>query len=182
MRLRNGEAQEQLEKASRTDSLTGLLNRRGAQVHMLPSFRRCQESQLPVAVMMVDADYFKAYNDIMGHPAGDDCLRKIGGVLAAFAQEHGFFAARYGGEEFLLFMSAVSAEKAQSLSNELLERVRQKAIAGPNGIVTISAGVAVRHPGLQDTLEELIRRADEALYRSKGSGRNQVTVIDLESI
>ena len=65
---------------------------------------------------------------------------------------------------------------------ELLERVRQKAIAGPNGIVTISAGVAVRRPGPQDTLEELILRADEALYRAKGAGRNQVIVTDLESI
>ena len=79
-------------------------------------------------------------------------------------------------------MSAVSTEKAQSLSNELLERVRQKAIASPNGIVTISAGVAVRRPGPQDTLEELILRADEALYRAKGAGRNQVIVTDLESI
>lgn len=182
LRLRNGETQELLEKASRTDSLTSLLNRHGAQVHMFPSFRRCQESLLPVAVMMIDVDRFKDYNDALGHPAGDDCLRTIGRTLAAFAVEHGFFAARYGGEEFLLFMSAVSTEKAQSLSNELLERVRQKAIAGPNGIVTISAGVAVRRPGPQDTLEELILRADEALYRAKGAGRNQVIVTDLESI
>ena len=182
LRLRSGEAQEQLEKASRTDSLTSLLNRHGAQVHMFPSFRRCQESHLPVAVTMIDVDRFKDYNDALGHPAGDDCLRTIGRTLATFAVEHGFFAARYGGEEFLLFMSSVSTEKAQSLSNELLERVRQKAIAGPNGIVTISAGVAVRRPGPQDTLEELILRADEALYRAKGAGRNQVIVTDLESI
>ena len=130
--------------------------------------------------MVIDIDYFKAYNDKFGHLLGDECLKKVADCILQAARYS--VVSRYGGEEFLLFMSAVSTEKAQSLSNELLERVRQKAIAGPNGIVTISAGVAVRRPGPQDTLEELILRADEALYRAKGAGRNQVIVTDLESI
>lgn len=176
LRLRNGEAMLLLEKVSRTDTLTGLPNRRGAQMYMPPSFRRCQQKGLPVAAMMIDVDYFKEYNDTLGHQAGDACLQAISQVLRIFAEEYGVLVSRYGGEEFLLLLPDVSEPEARRLSEELLDRVRRRALEAPRGIVTISMGVAIQQPGPADTIQDLICQADEALYRAKTSGRDRATI------
>lgn len=180
LRLRNGEALLLLEKTSQTDSLTGLPNRRGGQIHMLASFRRCQQRGLSVAAMMIDVDRFKEYNDLLGHQAGDDCLKFIGQILRNFATEYGLLASRYGGEEFLVLMPDISEMEARQLSEKLLERVRSGKIAAPRGIVTVSIGTAIQIPGPEDTIHALIRQADEALYRSKNNGRDRATIISLQ--
>lgn len=176
LRLRSGEAQLLLEEVSRTDSLTGLPNRRGAEAQMPAGFRRCQKARLPVTAMMVDVDHFKQYNDRLGHQAGDDCLRAMGALLMEFSDRWGLHAARYGGEEFLLLLPGVDGGEAERLAFRLLEEVRQLALPGPDGPVTVSIGAAVRLPEEADTLHELVQRADKALYRAKADGRNRVVV------
>lgn len=146
---------------------------------MLASFRRCQQRGLSVAAMMIDVDHFKEYNDLLGHQAGDACLKFIGQILRDFAREYGLLVSRYGGEEFLVLLPDVSETEAQRLSEKLLECVRSEAITAPRGIVTVSVGTAVQTPSPEDTIQDLIRQADEALYRSKNSGRDQATTISL---
>ncbi len=179
LRLRAGETRQLLEKNSRTDSLTALLNRHGAQIYMLPIFSRCQQERLSAAGMMVDVDHFKIYNDVPGHQTGDECLRTIRKVLGSFAEEYGLTVTRYGGEEFFLLLPDISFREAQKLSDELLLRIRRKAIPGPLGIVTVSIGTAVCRSGPDNTLSDLFRCADEAIYRAKAGGRDRAVVIEV---
>ena len=116
--------------------------------------------------MMVDVDHFKQYNDCLGHQAGDDCLRAMGALLMEFSDRWGLHAARYGGEEFLLLLPGVDGGEAERLAFRLLEEVRQLALPGPDGPVTVSIGAAVRLP----------EGADKALYRAKADGRKRVVV------
>lgn len=182
LRMQNGEAIQSLERLSRTDALTGLFNRRGAEDLMSRNFRRCQKQQLPVTAVMIDIDNFKKYNDTLGHPAGDTCLKSLSEILLTFAHDLGILAVRYGGEEFLLFLTDCSTDDAQSIAKKLLERLQNRAIPAPDGIVTASIGVAVQVPGTDNTLASLIKQADLALYQSKANGKNQATVVDLDHI
>ena len=97
-------------------------------------------------------------------------------MLRIFAEEYGVLVSRYGGEEFLLLLPDVSEPEARRLSEELLDRVRRRALEAPRGIVTISMGVAIQQPGPADTIQDLICQADEALYRAKTSGRDRATI------
>lgn len=179
LRMRNGEMMQNLELLSRTDLLTGLLNRRGAADIMERNFRRCQKQQISVAAIMLDIDHFKNYNDTLGHAEGDVCLKAFSKILLSYARDLGILAVRYGGEEFLLFLPDCSPENARGSALALLERIRLRAIPGPDGIVTASIGVAAETPGTADTLSDLIKQADAALYHSKENGRNQATIVDL---
>ena len=180
LRLRSGESLVKLEVLNRTDPLTGLPNRRWASENMPPCFRRCQKMQLPVAAMMLDIDDFKKYNDTLGHQAGDTCLKIIGEIILSYSKDLGIRAARYGGEEFLFLLGDCSKKEALSAAWGLLERVRDRAIPGPDGSVTVSVGVAVMFPSMDSTMEELIGQADAALYHSKRIGKNQVTLAEVD--
>lgn len=151
------------------DTLTGLSNR--------AAFHRYVESleRSTTAVLLADVDHFKRYNDLYGHQAGDECLRSVGRVLSGFDRE-GWLVARYGGEEFILVAPDLGAEAAADLAARMVEATRALAIphAGndPAGIVTMSVGVALAERVSRDCVYEAIRLADEALYMTKGGGRN----------
>lgn len=179
LRLRNGEAMQELKHLSRTDFLTGLLNRRGAEKILSRNFRRCQSQGIPCAVIMMDIDDFKKYNDTLGHIAGDNCLKTVGELLLSYAQDIGIIAVRYGGEEFLLLLPNCPLDNAKTAVFNLLTYIRNEKIPAPNGFVTASIGVAVQVPNMTDTLESLIQHADSMLYQAKNNGKNHAVIVDL---
>lgn len=163
-----------LEHDSTHDALTGLPNLRffHEQVGEL------KYNGIPIAVVMMDVDHFKNYNDTHGHPAGDGVLRTIGRLMEEVARP-GDVIARYGGEEFILCFTDISTEEqAFELADALRERIEGYAFYGaeqqPGGRLTVSIGAAIS--SADQPLDKLIEQADRALYRSKDAGRNQVTV------
>lgn len=163
-----------LEHDSTHDALTGLPNLR----YFHEQVRELKYRGVPMAVVMMDVDHFKNYNDTHGHPAGDGVLRSIGRFMGESARP-GDVIARYGGEEFILCFTGVSTEQqAFELADALRERIESYAFYGgdqqPGGRLTVSIGAALSET--EQPLDELIEQADRALYHSKKSGRNQVTV------
>ncbi|WP_156381988.1 MULTISPECIES: sensor domain-containing diguanylate cyclase [unclassified Aureimonas] len=164
---------------SHVDALTGLPNRR---VLDLTSERWFAEDR-QLAMLMIDVDFFKLYNDRLGHPQGDECLRAIGRSLQDLAQASGCIAARFGGEEFTFLVQGLSQLEAARLAGDLVERIRALAIPHPGrsdglGIVTASVGLAwVDHPRVSSPAL-LLATSDEALYRAKRRGRNQWAMAD----
>ena len=168
-----------LEHDSTHDALTGLPNLRffHEQVGEL------KYNGVPIAVVMMDVDHFKNYNDTHGHPAGDGVLRSIGRLMEEVARP-GDVIARYGGEEFILCFTEVSTEEqAFELADALRERIEDHAFYGaeqqPGGRLTVSIGAAIS--SADQPLDKLIEQADRALYRSKDAGRNQVTVVKVKA-
>ncbi|MGA7884173.1 MAG: GGDEF domain-containing protein [Acidobacteriaceae bacterium] len=163
----------ELQRIAQTDSLTGLLNRGAFEVVLNRDVRRCQRSGTTLAVMLIDLDYFKQVNDSFGHAVGDRVLRRISGALSERIRPSDVLA-RYGGEEFVILLRESGVEDAHGAA----ERIRSdiQGLDGlPEGIsLTASIGVAVSMPG--ESPDELLLRADEALYRSKREGRNLVTL------
>jgi len=172
------QANRQLEKLSRTDGLTGLANRRFFEEILAQDWATVVRQGLELAVIMLDVDFFKAFNVRYGHVAGDDCLRRLARILEATLRRKSDLAARWGGEEFIVILQDTDREGALEIAESLRVAVTELAIPNedsPQGHVTVSIGVAVRHP--QDGLkgaDQLVKRADEALYEAKRGGRNQV--------
>jgi diguanylate cyclase (GGDEF)-like protein len=162
------------------DPLTGLKNRRSFDEHLQRIWLQAQRDQRAVAILMVDADDFKSYNDTYGHQAGDEVLRRIGAVLREFGRRPLDLAARYGGEEFALIMSDVTLEHASKVGEQLRAAVAGLSIehsaARAARTVTLSVGVAIGKPELNRTPQGLVQLADEALYEAKAAGRNRVVV------
>jgi diguanylate cyclase (GGDEF)-like protein len=162
------------------DPLTGLKNRRSFDDHLQRVWMQAQRDSRMVAVLMIDADDFKRYNDTYGHQAGDEALRRIGGVLREFGRRPLDLAARYGGEEFALIMSDVTVEHASKVAEQLRNAVEKLGIehsaARAGSTVTLSVGVAVGKPIIGRTPHGLVGLADEALYAAKAAGRNRVVV------
>ena len=162
------------------DPLTGLKNRRSFDEHLQRIWMQAQRDGRMVAVLMVDADDFKGYNDTYGHQAGDEALRRIGGVLREFGHRPLDLAARYGGEEFALIMNDVTVEHAGKVAEQLraavagLDIAHSAARATAN--LTLSVGVAVGKPVLGRAAHGLVGLADEALYAAKAAGRNCVVI------
>lgn len=168
-----------LEHDSTHDVLTGLPNLR----FFHEKVRQLKYRGVPMAIVMMDVDHFKNYNDTHGHPAGDGVLRSIGRLMEESARP-GDVIARYGGEEFILCFTGVSTERqAFELANALRERIEDHAFYGaeqqPGGRLTVSLGAAISET--EQPLDELIEQADRALYQSKKSGRNQVTVASMNT-
>jgi diguanylate cyclase (GGDEF)-like protein len=127
-----------------------------------------------MALAMIDIDYFKAYNDMYGHPEGDTCLRLIAGVLDRSVRRAGDVVARYGGEEFGIILPRVDVEQAELFGEKLCVAVREQQIAHAGSsftIVTISVGIASGIP-VENGASEFLARADHALYSAKHHGRN----------
>lgn len=158
------------------DALTGIGNRRALDRQLELEWRRCQREQVPLALLLIDADLFKPYNDHLGHPEGDACLRAIGDVLAGFARRSGELAARYGGEEFALLRPNMPVRQATALAEEVLVAIRalnRPHPTSPYGQVTVSIGIASLVPDGNSTPSDLIQLADGALYQAKHRGRNR---------
>ncbi len=168
--------QQRVERLASTDPLTALLNRRGFDKAM--SQRKTRTMKPPVSLLMIDVDYFKLYNDSLGHQAGDDCLQRLARLFAAGAAAEQRIVARLGGEEFALLLPGTTQQQAAVVADELLHNVRAARIAhlaSPLGYVTVSIGIATsREQEPLDTMA-LMQQADTALYASKRAGRNMAS-------
>ncbi len=170
-----------LEQESITDALTGLYNRRYLDRRLDEEFARAQRYALPLAVLLLDIDHFKRVNDSYGHQTGDQVLSDLG-KLALSTARNTDIAARYGGEEFLVIAPNTPAASAEVLAERLRKIVASHTLSVAGGAsqpvaleVTVSVGVADLGRGINSP-QELVRRADEALYRAKQAGRNRVVV------
>lgn len=166
-----------LDRLSRHDALTGLANRRHFDEEVQQEWRRATRQQTALAILMIDIDHFKHYNDSLGHVNGDNCLRKVASIIAAHARRPGEIAVRYGGEEFLLMLPDTGREAACLQAERLIEALHQARLPHAPGLtrefVTVSVGVAAVLPGTS-MLDpgELVCAADDALYEAKHAGRD----------
>lgn len=166
-----------LEALSMTDGLTGIANRHCFDNVLACEWSRATRQGQPLALAMLDVDWFKKYNDHYGHLAGDECLRKVATAFAANVCRTGDLVARYGGEEFVFIAPATDGGKALLMAEKVREALQTLAFPhemSPLGCVTISIGVAAMVPGEKDTPNILVQAADAALYRAKAQGRNRV--------
>jgi diguanylate cyclase (GGDEF)-like protein len=168
---------EELHLLSTTDSLTGLANRRHFENCFDLEWRRAIRTEDSIALIMIDIDNFKKYNDLYGHQVGDDCLREVCISLQTYGQRSGELVVRYGGEEFLVLLPRMTLVSAQHIAENMCGRIRGLNIAHEDSNeknVTISIGVAAMIPSQDDDKESLLRDADRALYQAKANGRNCV--------
>jgi diguanylate cyclase (GGDEF)-like protein len=158
-------------------------NRRAFDDALEMEWRRAIRSRMPLALLLIDVDRFKSFNDVYGHVVGDRCLQMIAGALAGGVRRAGEIVARYGGEEFAILLPGTDLAKASALGRRLLQAVRELDIprVEPRGgsDVTISVGVACMSPAREaDPVElgptVLVEAGDKALYAAKAAGRNQV--------
>jgi len=174
-------AREHLVRLAITDGLTGIANRRQFDEQLAHEWHRASRMNQLLAIVMVDVDWFKNYNDYYGHQAGDDCLRKVANVLTSSAKRVSDFVARYGGEEFALILPTTHAQAALTVANNTCTALKNLALPhalSEFGCVTLSAGVAVGTPTVNETAERLVEHADKALYIAKHQGRNQAVLYD----
>jgi diguanylate cyclase (GGDEF)-like protein/hemerythrin-like metal-binding protein/PAS domain S-box-containing protein len=161
-----------------TDGLTGLANRRHFDEVLTTELFRLRRTGGNLALVMLDVDQFKRYNDYYGHPAGDECLRRLAQALRGSFQRASDFGARYGGEEFAVVMPDTDLAGAATMAERIRRMVEDLAIPHvdnpPGGRVTVSLGVAARNALRLDTWDRLLDLADAALYRAKEFGRNRV--------
>jgi diguanylate cyclase (GGDEF)-like protein/PAS domain S-box-containing protein len=160
------------------DGLTGIANRRRLDAELEREWRRCNRSRAPLSLVLLDIDAFKSFNDMYGHPAGDDCLRRVAAALADVPRRAADLVARYGGEEFAMVLPDLDAAGALQLAEAARACIEALAIAHAGSaaapVVTVSAGAATRYPGRGGSAAALLAAADRALYLAKRKGRNRV--------
>lgn len=163
-----------------TDQLTGLKNRRYLDQLLDDELIRCCRYQRYLGVLMIDIDHFKRFNDTWGHLAGDACLRAVATCIRAGLRSPSDRLARYGGEEFCVVLPETAAEGVRTVGERIRAMVEELEFRWENQPihVTVSVGACTRIPGKTDTRERMIEWADEALYQSKQSGRNRVTLTE----
>jgi diguanylate cyclase (GGDEF)-like protein len=194
--LRNDDlasSNSELRSLSEEDPLTGIYNRRALDQRIDDLFKRSKLNQTPIGVIMVDVDHFKAYNDMFGHQAGDECLQAIAAILIDETRGRSDLLARYGGEEFILVVPRAALDETIAIAERIRIAIEDRAIPAPrlrethkSRVVTASFGVAtcdhVQKGPLQGghavtcpcTPADLIQRADRSLYAAKEAGRNRV--------
>lgn len=170
----------QLEKLSLIDGLTGIANHRHFQDTMNKEWRWAQRHGTPLTLLMIDIDFFKKYNDSVGHPAGDKCLKKVAQTLHKLAQRPRDLVARYGGEEFAVVLPGTDMSGAKAVAERMRAAVEHLEISN-KGLdkgkhVTISVGVAYADSSRHAKPAEMLAAADKALYEAKETGRNKVCV------
>lgn len=174
------EHNQRIEALSRTDALTGVHNRRGFDVYLERLIQQSVERKSPLALLMIDVDYFKKYNDRYGHQAGDRALRDVAQLLRAVLMRNQDFVARYGGEEFACILPDTDYVAAIALSGQLLDAMQHLKIEHSNspvsGVLTLSIGIACADGSAVLTPQTFIEMADKALYEAKSRGRNQMVL------
>ena len=170
---------QKLAHQASTDPLTGLSNRRRLDEAINQECRRAFRDVTELSFVMIDVDYFKAFNDCYGHQEGDACLRIVADIVAALARRPGDVVARYGGEELALLLPATSLTGAAALAKEICEAVRHRGLehlGNPDaGVVTVSAGVStfdMQRTDVEASIKDFVGAADAALYKAKRLGRN----------
>jgi diguanylate cyclase (GGDEF)-like protein/PAS domain S-box-containing protein len=170
--------EDRLRELSATDGLTLLANRRSFDEALERQWHHATRHGEPVSLIMIDIDYFKPYNDLYGHGAGDRCLQQVATAIAAGVRHEGALVARYGGEEFAVILPRTDSATAREIAEGLRRRVEALGIAhtgNPDSSrVTVSVGISTRTPPQTDDFEDLMQSADQALYRAKEGGRNGV--------
>jgi diguanylate cyclase (GGDEF)-like protein len=170
---------ERLSTMAAVDGLTGIANRRHFDETLEMEWQRAARQRTPLGLLMIDVDYFKRYNDALGHPAGDACLKAIAAATGASMRRAGDLAARYGGEEFVVLLPGADADGGLAVARHLRDRVHALAIPHPNGVadrVTVSIGVASLVPTAAKAPEVLLAAADGALYAAKEGGRDRAVL------
>lgn len=174
---------QRLKKLSVTDSLTGLYNRRKFNELLNREWDTCKRYSTPISLIMVDIDYFKNFNDIYGHQAGDNCIVKVTSVLSNLVQRASDIVARYGGEEFIIALPHMDSKEAFAFAEKIRTKVESLHIHHGGSItskyVTISLGVYTVIPSSELSIYRLIRAADKALYKAKADKRNMTVAMDL---
>lgn len=168
-------AHDELEKLSLTDGLTGIANRRCFDQTLQLEWQRAARNHQPLALLIIDIDFFKSLNDTFGHPYGDACLVRIAAALHSALPRASDLAARFGGEEFAAILPATDGAGALAVAHKMQEAIAAAAIVhapSRGGLVTASIGLAMGGEG--QTPEQLLAAADQALYRAKQNGRNRV--------
>lgn len=166
-----------LTRLAKVDGLTGIYNRRYFDDRLEEELRRHRRLATALAVAMVDIDFFKAYNDGYGHPKGDDCLREVAQLINSSTKRPGEVVARYGGEEFAVILPSIEDSSSRSYGEWLCAKIRARelphAYSHIAGILTVSVGVGSLVPEANDKAVDIVRLADQALYRAKSGGRNR---------
>ena len=169
------DALSEVERMSLTDALTGVANRRHFEMRLAGAWEMAVSDKAPLSVVMIDIDYFKQFNDVAGHLAGDQCLHDVALALSESLRDTDFIA-RFGGEEFVVLLPGSDDNIVRAIASRLQRSIRGLGIEHPGrpprGVVTVSAGFATASPGVIDSAEELVRRADDALYEAKAKGRD----------
>lgn len=171
-------ANEQLRHIAYLDGLTQVANRRRFEHYLNQEWRRLSRDQAPLALIMCDIDYFKNFNDLYGHQAGDSCLRRVAKALSRSVKRPADLVARYGGEEFAVILPGTDLAGAEKVAEEICLAVRSRRIPHQGSevakFITVSLGVASCLPDPSSNPDLLVRRADEALYQAKHQGRDRV--------
>lgn len=175
----------QLAILSVTDGLTELANRRRFDAVWAEEWQRALRLGTPLAIIMVDVDHFKAYNDHYGHQQGDECLRRVADAMLRTVRRAGELVARYGGEEFVVVLPGTSVLQTLARAEAIRATIEAAGMEHRHspvaGVVTVSLGVAVKIPTNRDDREGLLHAADAALYQAKKQGRNRVLLSEGEA-
>ncbi|MEG0635615.1 MAG: sensor domain-containing diguanylate cyclase, partial [Pseudomonas sp.] len=169
------DSNQKLERLAMHDALTGLANRRCFDQTLAEEHLRARRNGTPLALLMIDIDHFKRYNDTYGHPAGDACLQQVAHLLSACIRRPSDLLARYGGEEMAVILPDTGSAGAAIVAQLMLDRLTSERIAHPTspfGHVTVSIGIACATEPTLDSWPALLERADQALYIAKEAGRN----------
>ncbi|MEA2831651.1 MAG: hypothetical protein QOF22_2399, partial [Bradyrhizobium sp.] len=177
---RRARAEDKLEELATTDALTGLKNRRKFDVTIEAEWRRAMRQKTPLALLMIDADHFKSYNDTFGHQAGDQMLVGIAICISDSVRRAGDCTARYGGEEFAVLLPGLSSAEALGVAETIRLKVEQWS-DGPT-VTTVSIGVASLTPPATMEWSGLVHAADKALYAAKANGRNQAVLASVTKL
>lgn len=174
---------DMLEKLSMYDGLTNIRNRRFFDETFEKTFNEIKRDKKSLAVLMIDIDFFKPYNDNYGHGQGDETLRKVAKALEKTIKRASDFVARYGGEEFVILLKDINKDGVEAVANNLLNAVRELKITHEfskiENYVTISIGASFYNSSSDITKLELLLKADEALYSVKNSGRNNFAILEV---
>ena len=165
-----------IEQLSNMDQLTGLANRRYLDQQLAMFFGMAIRDNLPISLLMIDADKFKTYNDTYGHVQGDMLIKSMAGIFSSDLKRAGDFVARYGGEEFCIILPKTDIEGAMNVAEKIRKDIEALSIPCVDGTptnITVSIGVHSITPVKSDTITDFIHKADVALYSAKQSGRNR---------
>ncbi len=170
-------AKERFRSLSLHDALTGVANRRHLEERLREEWNRSRRTNLSLAFILIDLDHFKSFNDAQGHEEGDECLKKVAGVIIDKVRRSGELVARYGGQEFAVLLPAADDERAMGIAQELRTEIEELNIpneASPQGRMTASLGVSRMGPDKPASIDGLVDAADRALLKAKELGRNRV--------